>query len=293
MAGHFFLFIVMVTSLIIVPGPHMLYVVGQSITRGRLACWYSTLRTASGYAVFTILVAVGVGFIFEARPGLFIPHHQDRRAALSYIPRLPSVHIRRWTPGREWGFETVAKSWFCLWRLDEHPEPQRHSLPLLDPAPILHSRLQPALATGHHLWSHHQPAMPAALLYGRARGHTRATTMADDAEAEKATVAVIRSDPAACHSDPDRQDATAWRLTSTDGSSPTPQSYDKRKPMNEGPNFSSRVLLIVILVVDFWRQHGAHRWNRDPIGDVAGSRLAKGDQGRRACYHPTRPRDYQ
>lgn len=72
MAWHFFLFIVMVTSLIIVPGPDMLYVVGQSITRGRLACWYSALGIASGYAVFTILVAVGVGFIFEARPGLFL-----------------------------------------------------------------------------------------------------------------------------------------------------------------------------------------------------------------------------
>jgi threonine/homoserine/homoserine lactone efflux protein len=71
MVSHFFLFIVMVTSLIIVPGPDMLYVVGRSIVRGRLAGWYSALGVAAGYAIFTVLVAAGVGFIFETRPELF------------------------------------------------------------------------------------------------------------------------------------------------------------------------------------------------------------------------------
>lgn len=88
MAWHFFLFIVMVTNLIIVRGPDMLYVVSPSITRGRLACWYSALGIASGYAVSTILVAVGVGFIFEARPGLFLT---IKIAGLIYLTYLATV----------------------------------------------------------------------------------------------------------------------------------------------------------------------------------------------------------
>jgi threonine/homoserine/homoserine lactone efflux protein len=71
MVLHFSLFVVMVTSLIIVPGPDMLYVVGRSILRGRLAGWYSALGISFGYGLFTILVAAGVGLILETNPALF------------------------------------------------------------------------------------------------------------------------------------------------------------------------------------------------------------------------------
>lgn len=72
MTIHFFLFVVMVMSLIIVPGPDMLYVVGRSILRGRAAAWYAALGVSFGYMVFTILVAAGVGLIFERSPLLFL-----------------------------------------------------------------------------------------------------------------------------------------------------------------------------------------------------------------------------
>lgn len=63
MPSQFFLFIVTVVSLIMVPGPDMLYVVGRSMARGRGAAFWAALGIAAGYLVFTGLVALGAGVI--------------------------------------------------------------------------------------------------------------------------------------------------------------------------------------------------------------------------------------
>ncbi|WP_349367971.1 LysE family translocator [Salinarimonas sp.] len=65
------LFLALVVSLIAVPGPDMLYVVGRSITRGRTAAFFAAAGIAAGYLVFTGLVAVGVGVIFALDETVF------------------------------------------------------------------------------------------------------------------------------------------------------------------------------------------------------------------------------
>jgi len=82
---NFFLFVAMVMSLIIVPGPDMLYVVGRSILHGRAAAWYAALGIAFGYTVFTILVAAGVGLIFERSPVLFLGLKVTGLVYLAYL----------------------------------------------------------------------------------------------------------------------------------------------------------------------------------------------------------------
>lgn len=72
MAGHFVLFVLTVVSLIVVPGPDMLYVVGRAVARGPVACWYSALGIASGYVIFTVLVSAGIGLVLRTVPQLFI-----------------------------------------------------------------------------------------------------------------------------------------------------------------------------------------------------------------------------
>lgn len=91
MTIHFLLFIATGISLIIVPGPDMLYVVGRSLTRGWLSAWYSALGVALGYALFTIMVAIGVGVIWENYPIIF---SSVKIAGLAYLGYLALKLLR-------------------------------------------------------------------------------------------------------------------------------------------------------------------------------------------------------
>lgn len=82
MSIDFLLFVALVVSLIAVPGPDMLYVVGRSITRGRTAAFFAAAGIASGYLGFTVLVATGVGVIFARDETVF---RAVQAAGLAYL----------------------------------------------------------------------------------------------------------------------------------------------------------------------------------------------------------------
>ncbi|MFN3686744.1 LysE family translocator [Salinarimonas sp.] len=71
MQPEFFVFLVLVISLIVVPGPDMLYVVGRSLVHGRSGALYASAGIAAGYLLFTGLVAVGVGVLFALDETVF------------------------------------------------------------------------------------------------------------------------------------------------------------------------------------------------------------------------------
>lgn len=79
------LFIALVISLIAVPGPDMLYVVGRSVSRGRAAAFFAAGGIAAGYLVFTGLVAVGVGVIFALDESVFRAVQVAGLLYLSYL----------------------------------------------------------------------------------------------------------------------------------------------------------------------------------------------------------------
>lgn len=70
-SGRYFFFVATVVSLIAVPGPDMLYVLGRSIAYGRRAGVFSSLGIAGGNCLLTLLVAVGFQAAFETWPTLF------------------------------------------------------------------------------------------------------------------------------------------------------------------------------------------------------------------------------
>lgn len=72
MSGRYLVFVATVVSLIAVPGPDMLYVLGRSLASGGRAACFSAAGVASGYALLTMLVAAGFQLVFEAFPALFL-----------------------------------------------------------------------------------------------------------------------------------------------------------------------------------------------------------------------------
>jgi threonine/homoserine/homoserine lactone efflux protein len=74
---HFLVFILTVVSLIAVPGPDMICVVGRALTGGPRASLFASLGIAAGYAALSFLIAGGVQIVFEVWPPLFL--------ALQYI----------------------------------------------------------------------------------------------------------------------------------------------------------------------------------------------------------------
>lgn len=71
MQSEFLLFVVLVVSLILVPGPDMLYVVGRSLVHGRSGALFASAGIAAGYLLYTGLVAVGVGVLFALDETVF------------------------------------------------------------------------------------------------------------------------------------------------------------------------------------------------------------------------------
>lgn len=71
MSGRYFFYVATVVSLIAVPGPDMLYVLGRSMAHGRRAGAFSSLGIATGYAFMTLLVAAGFQAVFGTWPTLF------------------------------------------------------------------------------------------------------------------------------------------------------------------------------------------------------------------------------
>jgi len=79
------LFLVTVVSLIIVPGPDMLYVTSRALADGRSSGVKAAVGISGGYLVFTILVSMGLGAVFEANPKLFFAFKIVGMAYLIYL----------------------------------------------------------------------------------------------------------------------------------------------------------------------------------------------------------------
>lgn len=71
MIGRYLAFVATVVSLIAVPGPDMLYVLGRTAARGARAGCVSALGIATGYVLVTLLVASGFQIVFATWPALF------------------------------------------------------------------------------------------------------------------------------------------------------------------------------------------------------------------------------
>lgn len=67
----FSLFLLTVLTLIVTPGPDMLYVAGRSLSEGRNAAILSALGVAIGYAGHTLLVTLGLASVLAASPTVF------------------------------------------------------------------------------------------------------------------------------------------------------------------------------------------------------------------------------
>ncbi|WP_068086065.1 LysE family translocator [Polycladidibacter stylochi] len=66
------LFLATVISLIIVPGPDMLYVTSRALASGKESGIKAAIGISTGYLVFTLLVAMGLGALFLANPNIFL-----------------------------------------------------------------------------------------------------------------------------------------------------------------------------------------------------------------------------
>ncbi|WP_108917454.1 LysE family translocator [Methylosinus sporium] len=84
-SGRYLVFVATVVSLIAVPGPDMLYVLGRSLASGGRAGCFSAAGIASGYALLTLLVAAGFQLVFEAFPALFLALKYIGVAYLSWL----------------------------------------------------------------------------------------------------------------------------------------------------------------------------------------------------------------
>ena len=54
------------------PGPSTLYAAAQTIARGKRAGWFATLGIHLGGYVHVIAAAVGLAFLFESVPTMFL-----------------------------------------------------------------------------------------------------------------------------------------------------------------------------------------------------------------------------
>lgn len=85
MSGRYLFFVATVVSLIAVPGPDMIYVLGRSMAHGRRSGLFSSLGIAAGYALVTLLVAAGFQIVFETWPALFSVLKYAGIAYLAYL----------------------------------------------------------------------------------------------------------------------------------------------------------------------------------------------------------------
>ncbi|WP_259782024.1 LysE family translocator [Aestuariispira ectoiniformans] len=100
MGGDVTLFLITVLSLIIVPGPDMLYVTSRSLADGRNAGIKAAIGISSGYLVFTLLVAVGLEAVFKAYPNVFFGFKLLGMAYLMYLAyRLFVADIQSFSSG--------------------------------------------------------------------------------------------------------------------------------------------------------------------------------------------------
>lgn len=67
----FGLFLLTVLTLIVTPGPDMIYVAGRSLSQGRTAAILSALGVAIGYVGHTLLVTLGLASVLAASPDVF------------------------------------------------------------------------------------------------------------------------------------------------------------------------------------------------------------------------------
>jgi threonine/homoserine/homoserine lactone efflux protein len=85
MEGTIALFLVTVISLIIVPGPDMLYVTSRALAAGREAGIKAAMGISAGYLVFTLLVAVGLEQVVSEHPNFLLAFKLTGMVYLLYL----------------------------------------------------------------------------------------------------------------------------------------------------------------------------------------------------------------
>lgn len=106
MPATFPVFIVTVVSLIIVPGPDMLYVTARSVLHGRRFAFYAAAGIASGYAVFSVLLALGIKVLLDAHPAILQTMQVVGLCYLSYVAYALLTDDGRLDPPEEEGDPT-------------------------------------------------------------------------------------------------------------------------------------------------------------------------------------------
>ncbi|SDR24415.1 LysE family translocator [Pseudovibrio sp. Tun.PSC04-5.I4] len=101
MAANIFLFLVTTLSLIIVPGPDMLYVTSRALANGKSAAFKASVGISAGYMIFTILVAAGFQSVFMAEPELFQAIRWVGLAYLMFLAYRLFFAEGMWTTGEE------------------------------------------------------------------------------------------------------------------------------------------------------------------------------------------------
>ncbi|AEV35055.1 LysE type translocator [Pseudovibrio sp. FO-BEG1] len=101
MAANTLLFLITILSLIIVPGPDMLYVTSRALASGRPAALKASLGISAGYLVFTVLVAAGFQSLFLAEPRLFQAIRWMGLAYLMYLAYRLFFASGMWTSEEE------------------------------------------------------------------------------------------------------------------------------------------------------------------------------------------------
>ncbi|KZL19631.1 Leucine efflux protein [Pseudovibrio axinellae] len=101
MATNTLLFLITILSLIVVPGPDMLYVTSRALASGRPAALKASLGISAGYLVFTVLVAAGFQSLFMAEPRLFQAIRWVGLAYLMYLAYRLFFAQGMWTSDEE------------------------------------------------------------------------------------------------------------------------------------------------------------------------------------------------
>ncbi len=101
MATNTLLFLMTSLSLIIVPGPDMLYVTSRALASGRPAALKASLGISAGYLVFTVLVAAGFQSVLMAEPRLFQAMRYVGLAYLMYLAYRLFFADGMWTSGEK------------------------------------------------------------------------------------------------------------------------------------------------------------------------------------------------
>ena len=126
-------------ALIVVPGPAVLYIVAQSIDRGRLAGFVSALGVAVGGLVHVTAAAIGLSSLLVSSATAF---NVVKYAGAAYLIGLGlwTLLRRRDEPSRRDPAGAQAEPPLLAGRRRQHPQPEDRALLLRLPAAVRRSR---------------------------------------------------------------------------------------------------------------------------------------------------------